>query len=202
MMVNALWEVYYDEMNEDENEEETRYTYADYLAWETDARYELIDGAAYMMASPSEHHQWINGELFGQFWTFLRGKPCRVYAAPFDVRLFAKKNPLVTTVVQPDLLVVCDRRKLSKGGCNGPPDLVIEIRSPSNTDAPMEAKYDVYRDAGVREYWVVNPERKQVQVYLLQQGTYVESVYNGDTRIAVSILPGLSIDLKPLWEEL
>ena len=199
-MVNALWDDYYDEVEEDEKE--TRYTYADYRAWETDARYELINGVAYMMAAPSPTHQYIQVELLGQFWTFLRGKPCRVYAAPLDVRLFAKKNPFIPTVVQPDLLVVCDRSKLSQHGCDGPPDLVIEIRSPSNTDAEMEAKYDAYLQSGVREYWVVNPEKRQVQVYLLQQGAYVESVYSGDTCIPVSILPGLSIDLKPLWVEL
>ncbi|MHC6203559.1 Uma2 family endonuclease [Breznakiellaceae bacterium SP9] len=183
------------------NSRKTDYTYADYLELKTDKRYELMNGVYYLMASPSERHQRISMELSMRFATFLYGKPCRVYAAPFDVRLHPKKNRTDRTVLQPDLLVVCDRAKISHGSCDGAPDLVIEILSPSNTEEEMAKKYTYYRSASVREYWVVDPALKQVKVCLLEAGAYKEQVYEGDCRIPVTILPGLSIDSTPLWEE-
>jgi Uma2 family endonuclease len=114
-------------------EENQRYTYADYLKWESTERYQLMYGEAFMMASPSVGHQGIVAELVMQFKMFLRGKPCRVFPAPLDVRPFPEEDDSDDTVVQPDLLVVCDRAKLATGSVNGAPDLVIEIASPSNT---------------------------------------------------------------------
>ncbi|GHU88506.1 hypothetical protein FACS189476_05730 [Spirochaetia bacterium] len=182
-------------------EEKTHYTYADYLAWETDKRYELMDGVAYMMASPSVIHQRISRGLTLQFGTFLLGKTCEVFAAPLDVRLFPQEDHTDDTVLQPDLLVVCDRTKLSKGSCDGAPDLVIEIVSPSNTVQEIVKKFNYYLDAGVREYWVVNPDDKTVQVHVLKEGHFVSTIYKNDNTIPVSILPGLGIDLKSIWEE-
>jgi Uma2 family endonuclease len=181
--------------------EKSHYTYADYLEWETDKRYELMGGTAYMMAAPSAIHQQISMELSIQFGSFLRGKPCQVFAAPFDVRLFPEEDNSDDTVLQPDLLVVCDKRKISSGSCNGPPDMVVEILSPSNTQVEILKKFNYYLDAEVREYWVVSPELKTVQVHVLDTGHFVTIMYDKDKVIPVSVLPGLSIDLKKFWEE-
>jgi Uma2 family endonuclease len=182
------------------------YTYADYLGWETDKRYELIEGTVYMMSSPSVSHQAISGELLGQFWTFLKSKTCRAFAAPLDVRLFPMEDNSDTTVVQPDLLVVCDETKLADGkSCRGAPDMVIEILSPSNTSPALLLKFNQYLAAGVREYWVISPETKAVQVHILEKGDgktaghYISTVHSGIEALDVSILPGLRIDLHPLW---
>jgi Uma2 family endonuclease len=182
--------------------EESDYTYADYLEWDDGKRYELIDGTVYMMAAPSIDHQSISGEIFRQFSNFLLGKPCRVFAAPLDVRLFPQKNLGDNTVVQPDLLVVCDKTKLAKRGCNGAPDLVIEILSPSNDAEEMLRKFQKYLQAGVREYWVVDLERHLIQVHIFDKGRYISSTYDGDAVVPVSILPGLTIDLNALWSVL
>jgi Uma2 family endonuclease len=178
-----------------------RHTYADYLGWETDKRYELMDGIAYMMASPSAIHQRICMELSVQFGSFLRGKPCQVFAAPFDVRLFPEEDKSDDTVLQPDLLVVCDKTKISAGSCDGPPDLIIEVLSPSNTQVEILKKFNYYLDAEVREYWVVSPELKTVQVHIFDQGHFLTIMYDKNKIIPVSILPGLNIDLKNFWEE-
>jgi len=108
-------------------QEKRRYTYADYLKWEGSERYELIDGEAFMMASPSVVHQALLVGLLLDFGNWLQGKSCRVFVAPLDVRLFPKEDRSDSTVVQPDLLVVCDKDKLDKGSVNGPPDLISRL---------------------------------------------------------------------------
>jgi Uma2 family endonuclease len=182
------------------------YTYADYLGWETDKRYEIINGEAYMMSSPSVSHQAISRELLGQFWNFLKGKPCQVFAAPLDVRLFPRDDNSDKTVVQPDLLVVCDESKLADGkSCWGAPDMVIEILSPSNTSPALLLKFNHYLAAGVREYWIIIPETKAVQVHLLERGAgegaghYISTVHSSPEALEVSVLPGLRVDFSTLW---
>jgi Uma2 family endonuclease len=182
-----------------EEVEESAYTYADYLEWDDGKRYELIDGIAYMMAAPSPDHQSISMELSRLFGNFLNRKPCRVFAAPFDVRLFPQKNLGDKTVVQPDLLVICDKTKLDKRGCNGAPDLVIEILSPANDAEEMLRKFQKYLQAGVREYWIIDLDNHLIQVHILNKGRYISSVYDGDAVVPVSILPGLSVELNALW---
>ncbi|MDR3343289.1 MAG: Uma2 family endonuclease [Treponema sp.] len=179
--------------------EESTYTYADYLEWNDGKRYEIIDGIAYMMAAPAPNHQRISMELSRQFSNFLLGKPCRVFAAPLDVRLFPQKDLTDDTVVQPDLLVVCDKTKLDKRGCNGAPDLVIEILSPSNDAEEMLRKFQKYLQAGVREYWVVDLDNHLIQVHIFDKGHYISSVYDGNALVPVSILLELRIDLNALW---
>ena len=176
-----------------------RYTYADYLKWEGTERYQLINGEAYMMASPSVSHQAILGELYLNFGNWLRGKPCKVFAAPLDVRLFPKKDKSDNSVFQPDLLVVCDDKKLSKGSVDGPPDLVIEIISPSNTHSQLFYKFHYYLEAGVREYWTVAPDEKIVRVNIYDNGRYITTDYKDNDRVAVTILPGLEIALEDIW---
>ena len=134
-------------------EDERKWTYADYKEWELKPgeRYELIDGAAYAMAAPNTEHQQISMVLSAKLFNYFEGKTCRPFAAPFDVRLFYEEDESDDTVVQPDLVVVCDPEKLGKEGYRGAPNLVIEILSPSNTAIEMYRKLELYRSAGVKE---------------------------------------------------
>jgi len=184
---------------DEEFDENGRYTYADYLKWEGPERYQLFNGEVYQMASPSVTHQGILVELTLQFGNWLRGKPCQVFASPLDVRLFPKKDNSDNTVLQPDLLVVCDKNKITKGSVNGAPDLVIEILSPSNTHRDLFLKFQYYLKAGVREYWVIDPEEKKVHVHIYENGRYVCEVYEDNSVIPVAILPGLEIPLEDIW---
>ena len=173
---------------------DTLYTYEDYLYWDVSERYEIIDGVAYAMASPTATHQRMLRELFGTIWEFLKEKPCEVFAAPFDVRLFPEEDNSDTTVVQPDILVVCDPSKLSDGkACKGAPDLVIEILSGSSVIMDRKVKAEKYRNAGVPEYWIVNADSLEILVNLLEGGRYTAKVYKD--RVPSSVLPGLVIDL-------
>jgi Uma2 family endonuclease len=180
--------------------EETWYTYADYKEWELDEgeRYELIRGVAYCMSAPNIKHQEILMELGRQFANYLIGKPCKVYPAPLDVRLFYEEDESDDTVVQPDIVVVCDEKKRGTEGCRGVPDLVIEILSPSNTAIEMERKFGLYREAGVREYWVVNPENR-LTVYLFHNGKFLTETYGSTDTVPVGILPGLNIFLEQVF---
>ena len=182
---------------------EERYTYADYLEWDEKERVELIDGAPLMMAPPSRKHQEISGEIYRQLANFLRGKGCRVYAAPFGVRLFerAEDGPEdVDTVVEPDITVVCDRDKLDDQGCKGAPDLIVEILSPSTQRRDRLTKLNLYQRAGVREYWIVNPEDKTVQVMLLEEGVYrVADVRTAQDIIKVNSLEGCYLELEKVF---
>jgi Uma2 family endonuclease len=153
----------------------TTFTYADYCRWPDDERWELIDGVAYAMAAPSLTHQTVVGELFVQISLFLRGKPCRPFVAPFDVRLphGNEADEDVSTVVQPDITVVCDPAKLDEHGCRGAPDWAIEVLSPGTAAKDQIQKLAAYERAGVREVWLVHPTDCVVSVYALNpQGRY------------------------------
>ena len=181
--------------------EDTAYTYADYKEWDLGVgeRYELIYGEAYAMAAPSTKHQMILMELLSQFHAYLQGKPCKVIPAPFDVRLFYAKDESDNTVVQPDITVVCDRRKLGPEGGRGAPDLTVEILSPANTAAEMERKLRLYREAGVREYWVLDPEHKSLNVYNLKDASAFPRAYRSTDTVTVGIFPDLEISLEPVF---
>ena len=173
---------------------EELYTYADYLSWDTDTRYEIIDGVAYAMAGATALHQRISRELMVLIHDFLKGKPWEVFTAPFDVRLFPEDDNSDIVIVQPDILVVCDKSKLSDGkACKGAPDLVVEILSDSSVITDRKVKYEKYEEAGVKEYWIVNTETLDVLVNRLVNGRYVSTVYKD--RLSSSVLPGLVIDL-------
>ncbi|MCL2762901.1 MAG: Uma2 family endonuclease [Treponema sp.] len=191
-----------DAMRIDELDEKRRYTYADYLEWEGPERFQLINGEVFQMASPSVAHQALLMGLSSSFDTWLQGKSCRAFAAPLDVRLFPKKDKSDNTVVQPDLLVVCDSSKLDKGSVNGPPDLVIEIVSPSNSHNELFLKFNYYLEAGVREYWVVDPEMKRVTTHIYENGRYISTAYKDNDSIPVTVLSGLTISLESLWTRL
>ena len=180
-------------------QENERYTYADYCTWDDSERWELIEGIPYAMSpAPTQAHQSISVKLSWQLQSFLNGKPCKLFTAPFDVRLNAANEDY--TVVQPDLLVVCDHIKDGKC-CNGAPDLVIEIISPSTARHDRLVKYNLYKGAGVREYWIVDPETKTVSVNVLGDGTYSAYAY-GDTDTApVSVLPDCTINLQDVFAD-
>jgi Uma2 family endonuclease len=184
-------------------QEERWYTYADYKEWELDEgeRWEIIYGEAYAMSAPNTRHQGILMEISGQFHTFLKGKTCKVYPAPFDVRLFYAEDESDDTVVQPDIVVICDEKKRGPEGCRGAPDLVVEILSPSNTAIEMERKFKLYRKAGVREYWLVDSENKGLTVYRFQNGEILTNVYTSADTAPVAIFPGLNIPLEEVFAE-
>ena len=183
--------------------EEQWFTYADYKEWELKEgeRYEIIYGEAYAMSAPNTKHQAILIELASQFHAYLRGKPCKVYPAPFDVRLFYEEDESDDTVVQPDIVVICDEQKRGTEGCRGAPDLVVEILSPSNTAIEMERKLKLYRQAGVREYWIVDSENKGLTVYLFKEGMFPVNIYGSTDTVPVAILPGLNISLEQAFTE-
>lgn len=147
-------------------EEKKYYTAEDYYAMPEDIRVELVNGEIIFMASPTRLHQELSGELFFAIKSYLKSKKgkCRVYSAPFDVQLKEGDD----TVLVPDLSVICDTDKLTKHGCIGAPDWIIEIVSPSNPRHDYITKLHLYNEAGVREYWIVEPRTKIVYVYDLQ----------------------------------
>ncbi len=182
------------------------FTYGDYSKWPDEERWELIDGIPYNMSpAPSRIHQKILGELHKQIAVYLTGKPCEVYMAPFDVRLPKgdERDDRIDTVVQPDLVVVCDRRKLDDRGCKGAPDLVVEILSPWTAGKDMKTKLSLYERVGVKEYWLVDPAHKTVQVYLLgPEGRYGRAdVYADGEQAKVGLFPDLSVDLNSVFSE-
>ena len=186
------------------------YTYADLLEWDDSVRAEIINGVLYMMSPPLTIHQRILMRLSQRFANFLEAKTCEVFPAPFDVRLFPKEDKSDDTVVEPDIIVVCDPSKIDERGCNGPPDLIIEIVSPSNSRRDRLLKFNLYLEAKVREYWVVHPDYKEIDVNILNGDRYTTETYaiNGpDTKedekaeeiIPVNVLPGLRIDVKDIF---
>ena len=185
--------------------EKERFTYADYLAWDGSERFELVDGAPVALASPSEKHQIIVAELTRQLGNFLEGKKCRVYPAPFDVRLFEGNEDTpdnVDTVFQPDLMVVCDRSKVDSKGVHGAPDLVIEVISPSTARHDRLVKMNKYQQAGVREYWIVSPEETTAQVFLLDGAVLRPyEVYTQRDIAKVNVLDGCFIELEKVFRE-
>jgi Uma2 family endonuclease len=183
--------------------EERRFTYADYKDWElaVGERYELIYGEAFAMAGPNTRHQAVLVELSSQFRVYLRGKPCQVFPAPYDVRLFYEENESDDTVVQPDIMVICDKNKIGPEGCRGAPDLVIEILSPSNTAIEMERKFSLYQEAGVREYWIVDSKNNTIRVHCFQDSAVLTNTYKSADTVPVTVLPGFSIELEQVFAE-
>ena len=153
---------------------EGKYSYADYLTWEFEESVEILKGKVFSMgATPNTSHQRISGKLSGILWQKFNNMSLNFFAAPFDVRLLDKKKSTldqeIYTVVQPDLCVICDENKIDERGAIGAPDLVIEILSPGNSNKEMKYKFDLYEEAGVLEYWIVNPADKTVFIYVLKE---------------------------------
>jgi len=187
--------------------EEDRFTYADYLTWDDDQRWELLDGEAFCMSpGPNRRHQKWLGELFVQFHTYLADKSCEVYLAPFDVRLpdFSGASDEETiTVVQPDIMVVCDHDKLDDRGIKGAPDLVVEIISPSTAKRDITTKYELYQRHGVKEYWLLYPNDRTLLVYRLTDSSRYASpeVFGEGDTVPVQLLGDLAVDLGKVFRE-
>lgn len=186
---------------------EERYTYGQYYQWDDGERWELIDGVPYSMTpAPVRRHQGILIRVSSRIEEFLRGKPCQVYFAPFDVRLpdFAgQEDNDVPTVVQPDLVVVCDEKKLDDRGCCGAPDLVVEILSPSTSRKDVGVKFSLYERHGVREYWIIHPAEESLMVFTIgEDGKYGRPQGYGRGDFATStVLAGLELNLEEVFTE-
>ena len=182
-------------------EQETKYTYADYLDWD-EGRWELIDGDVWdMTPAPSRLHQEISGDFFYVLYEFFKDKDCKVYMAPFDVRLPDSDNVedyAVTTVVQPDISVICDQSKLDNRGCVGSPDLIVEILSPSTAAKDLKVKRALYEKHGVKEYWLIHPTDQFVMSYQLgEDGQYCKAqIFDRDDMLQSVQFEELKIQLS------
>jgi Uma2 family endonuclease len=157
---------------------EKNYSYADYLTWKIQERLEIIKGKISKMSpAPSTYHQRVSANMHGIMYPLFKIHSCNLFYAPFDVRLLDKKKSTadkdVFTVVQPDLCVICDESKIDERGAFGAPDLVVEILSPGNSKKEMKYKYDLYQEAGVLEYWIVNPADKTVFIFILKDEIFI-----------------------------
>lgn len=170
------------------------YTEDDYYALPEDVRAELINGQIYYQAAPGYQHQKILGNVYAAIHTCIKSKngPCEVLPAPFAVRLFDDRK----TIVEPDISVICDPGKITDNGCSGAPDWVIEIVSPGNSSHDYVRKLNLYLDAGVREYWIVNPMKEIVFVYHLEETKFEVSSYTFQDRVKVNIYDDLWIDFQ------
>jgi len=188
------------------HQENKKYTFADYLTWPENERWEIIDGVPSMQAAPTWQHQAISRELLTQFNNYLKDKPCQVFASPFDLRLpeTNEKDEETTFVVKPDILVICDNEGLKGTGYYGTPTLVIEISSPSTARSDKVWKFNRYEKAGVKEYWIVEPDGKFISVFtLLPNNRYGRpDSYTETDMVEVSVFPSFIVDLKPIFENI
>ncbi len=177
------------------------YTYTDYLKWQFKTRVELILGKVFKMSpAPSPIHQEVVSALNAALYHFLKEKDCKVFPAPFDVRLDRDQNG-IHTVVQPDICVICDLTKIDERGCNGAPDLIIEIISPATARKDLHEKYDLYERSGVNEYWIIHPFERTLTTFRLQMnGTYQpgKPLTEGDQVIS-SVIEGFTLNLSDVF---
>lgn len=178
------------------------YTYADYLTWKFKERVELLKGRIFRMSpAPNRKHQQIAGNLYFKLRSTFANEQCKLYFAPFDVRLprISKDNQEIITVVQPDICIVCDPNKLDGKGCIGAPDLIIEILSPGNSQKELKNKFDLYEEAGVKEYWLVYPSEESVIINVLEGGAYKTLRPIGDGNVDSPTFPQLSVPLSEIF---
>ncbi len=173
------------------------YTEEDYYNLPENVRAELINGQIYYMAAPSRIHQEILMFLSKTIANYIDSKkgPCKVYPAPFAVKLFSEDD---RNVVEPDISVICDPNKLTDRGCTGAPDWIVEIVSPSNSSHDYIRKLNLYADAGIREYWIVNPIKESIFVYHLEETKFEAAAYTFQDKIKVNIYDDLWIDFPGL----
>jgi Uma2 family endonuclease len=187
-----------------------KYTYADYLTWQFEDMVELIRGKIFKMSpAPGTTHQAISMNLSLIIANYLKGKPCSVFAAPFDVILplppAQQTTDKIDTVVQPDICVICDPAKIDERGCKGAPDWIIEILSKSTAQKDIKEKYELYENAGVKEYWIVSPVDQHVLAYTLDDNGQYQSIrtqaYVKGEKLEVSVIEGLVVDFEEVFEE-
>ncbi len=185
-----------------QRKEERRYTYADYCRWNDGQRWELIDGEAYLMApAPTPAHQIVVFEIGRQVANALEGKPCTVLLSPIDVRLpkADEADDFIDTIVQPDVLVVCDRAKIDIKGVKGAPDWVVEVLSPASASHDQILKRKLYERAGIPEYWLVHPVDRLLTIYRLESGRYGFP----DIRELAGATPiGVLFGIEIVWEKI
>jgi len=181
------------------------YTYADYVKWKFEEQVELIKGRIYKMSpAPTTLHQQVSSRLHGEMYPFFKGKSCQLFPAPFDVRLPVKnrkRDDEITTVVQPDICVICDETKLDKRGCVGAPDLMIEVLSTATQQKDKTIKWELYEEAGIKEYWIVSPIEENVAVYILNSKGKYDSpkIYSGKVVVCSQAVAGLEINLDDIF---
>lgn len=183
-----------------------RYSYADYLKWQLEEYVELFRGKVMRMSpAPRTQHQQLAGRIFSDIHQYLRRKPCQVFIAPFDVRLPKKgsDNNAVYTVVQPDICIICDPKKLDEKGCVGAPDTIIEILSPGNFNRDVIEKFNLYEEHGIPEYWIVAPGLKSITTYRLSAEDRYESAgeYAEPGGIPVHSLPEFTLKWEDIFED-
>lgn len=184
-----------------------KYTYVDYLSWPEDERVEIIDGDSYLLAAPSRIHQKVLSELHRQIANFLVGKECEVYPAPFHVVLDLEGNTSneedIQHIFEPDITIVCDTSKLDDAGCKGTPDMIVEVISPSTARRDKIVKFNKYEQAGVKEYWIIEPQEKIVSVFTLQENLRYgrPNLYTNEDQVKVTIFDDLIIDLQMVLSE-
>jgi Uma2 family endonuclease len=199
----------YDEENDrfnmvEEPDPSISYTYADYLKWNFEERLELFRGRIFRLGAPNLRHQQISQNLLIVAKPLLKDKKCNIFIAPFDVRLPVrnrKKDNEVTTVVQPDICIVCDETKIESRGVCGAPDLVVEVLSPGNSNKEVRIKFEIYEEAGVKEYWIIYPEEESVAVFLLNEKGKFDgaTLYASRDSIESKAVPGFTVDLFEIF---
>jgi Uma2 family endonuclease len=182
------------------------YSYADYLTWQFSERIELLKGYMRQMAAPNRFHQTLSGNLFREISYAFKGHPCRVFSAPFDVKLIknpeGKTDKEIYSIVQPDICVICDRAKLDKQGCLGSPDWIIEIVSESTAKTDIKDKFELYEENGVLEYWIVRQTENSVERFFLENEKYVyKGIFVKEDIISPILFPELLIKLEEIFEE-
>lgn len=182
-----------------------KYSYADYLTWKFRERVEIIKGHIFKMSpAPGRIHQEISSALHILLGSYLKREKCKIYAAPFDVRLarVSSEDQDIYDIVQPDLCVICDLSKLDDRGCLGAPDLIVEILSPGSTQRDLKEKYELYEAHKVREYWVIHPVEGSLLIYTLNgHGNYQASrLFTKGDMVTSGVLPGLELDLNEVFD--
>lgn len=185
-----------------------QYTYEEYLKWDTEDRYELIYGVPYLQAAPSTEHQRILANLAFELMKYFKGNDddgkCEVFLSPFDVRLIKNiqhyDESKVDCVVQPDISVVCDKSKIDKKGCIGNPDLVVEILSDSTASKDYIQKLNLYQLNEIKEYWIVSPKNKDIQIFRLNKEIYGEpDNFKKGEIIKSKLFQGLEVNLANIF---
>lgn len=184
-----------------------RYTYGNYRMWDDDLRWELIDGEPFCMnPGPATVHQSLSMRLVIKLGSYFEGKECQVFDAPFDVMLPYGNEPEneIDTVVQPDIMILCDKSKLQRNGIKGAPDVVIEILSPATARRDFSDKLWLYERAGVKEYIVADPYNHVMHAYRRgSEGQFSwKKIYGADDVLEFGMFPELKIPLTPLWENI
>lgn len=180
---------------------DTKYKVSEYLLWEDNENWELIDGVAYAMSpSPTRKHQEICNKINTKLFNFLEGKPCKVY---YELDVVFDDE----TLVKPDVFVVCDKSKLKENNIKGAPDLIVEVLSPATSKRDKKLKLEIYRKFGVKEYWIVDPYNLLIEVYVFAKNEKIPETYYFDTEELQNFIPvgifneELKLDLKYIFEE-